>query len=533
MSEITTAQTTDEQFLTARDLMRSTIKSLMPDLDFGNGTALNDLIITPAAKLAAAELVREANVYASYDLNTITEDTDVTIINNILSRYFVDPAAGASASGQLKIITDSTATLIIPQSLQFVTVSGLVFKTTQDIRVFETAAQRTNTDDLVFVQQGDLFYFLLPVVAAEPGDAYNIVAGTVFDINDGYDTVTSITAYSDFLGGDSEESPADAIKRLPDRFGAQTTGMVSSIKKLISEKFGITDVSAVTSNNTAMLRSARNPVGLPVGGYCDLYVRSNVRGNSVTETKAATLIDPVTGKWRINLDSAYAGTYKISVAPVGATGSFEIVTKVVGIEFADELNHPTVTDTQDATFSSVQTLLVEFIDDVASAATLTAGATRNYDVTIISMPSILEISNYLNQEDVGSPGVDLLVRGVTPVFLSASLTIKRNTSDPVVDVAAIKTDIVNSVFELGIGRKYIDGTTIIGAVQKNLGQRSFINMDSFSLEAKVLDHQLNESIVVGAKYIDIVERPEDGITKDTIGFLIRESDINVTVEDYA
>lgn len=533
MSEITTAQTTDEQFLTARDLMRSSIKSLMPDLDFGNGTALNDLIITPAAKLAAAELVREANVYASYDLNTITDSTDVTVINNILNRYFVDPAAGASASGLLKIITDSTATLIIPQSLEFVTTSGLVYKTTQDIRVFETAAQRTNSDDLVFTQQGDLFYFLLPVVAAAQGDTYNITAGTVFDINEGYDTVTSITAHSDFLGGDSEETPADAIKRLPDRFGAKTTGMTSSIKKLISEKFGITDVSAVTSNNQAMLRSARNPVGLPVGGYCDIYVRSNVRGNVFTETLSATLIDPVSSKWRINLDGEYAGVYKVSVAPVGATGSFDIITKVVGIEFADALNHPTVTDTQDATFSSVQTLLVEFIDDSASAASLSAGATRNYDVTINTMPSILDISNYLGQEDVGSPGVDLLVRAVTPVFLGVSFTIKRNTSDAVVDVAAIKTSIVNAVFELGIGRKYIDGTTIIGAVQKNLGQRSFMNTDSFTIEARVLDHKLQESVVVGAKYVNIVERPEDGVTKDTLGFLIRESDINITVEDYA
>lgn len=533
MSEITTAQTTDEQFLAARDLMRSTIASLMPDLDFGNGTALNDLIITPAAKLAAAELVREANVYASYDLNSITDETDITVINNILARYFVDPAAGASASGQLKIVTDSTATLIIPQSLEFVTVSGLVFKTTQDIRVFETAGQRTSSNDLIFTQQGDLFYFLLPVVAAEQGDQYNIVAGTVFDINDGYETVTSITAYSDFLGGDSEESSADAIKRLPDRFGAQTTGMVSSIKKLISEKFGITDVSAVTSNNAAMIRSARNSVGLPVGGYCDLYIRSNVRGNTVTETMEATLIDPVTSKWRITLGNEYAGVYKVSIAPVGATGSLDVVTKVIGIEFADALNHPTVTDTQDATFSSVQTFLVEFIDDSASASTLTAGATRKYDVTLLSMPSVLEISNYLGQEDVGSPGVDILVRGVTPVFLSVSLTIKRNTSDPVVDIGAVKTDIVNSVFELGIGRKYIDGTTIIGAVQKSLGQRSFINTDSFSIEARVLDHKLAESIVVGAKYVDIVERPEDGVTKDTLGFLIRESDINITVEDYA
>lgn len=533
MSEITPENTTDQQFLDARDLLRTSIGSLMPDLDFGNGTALNDLIITPAAKLAAAEFQREAQVYASYDLASVNDTTDIDIINGILGRYFIDPSAGAKATGFIKVITDSTSTLIIPRSVPLVTLSGLAFVTDGDIRVFETAEQRAAASDLLFIPQGDLFYFLVPVTAQNTGDSYNITADTPFEIPSGFNTVTAMYANSDFLGGSSTETPADAVKRLPTSFGAQTTGMVSSIKKLINEQFGISDVSAVTSNNAAMVRSARNPVGLPVGGFCDLYVRSNVRANVETETLEAVLVDPVTGRWRITLDNAYAGTYSVSISPVASSGVLTIVNKVVGIEFEDANNHPTVVSADDATFSSVQTLLIEFIDDFESATGLTAGDTRNYNVSITSMPNILDISNYLAQPDVGSPGVDLLVRAVTPARLGVSMKIMHNVADKEVDQATIKTAIVTAVYDLGIGRKYIDGTTIIGVVQSKLGTRSYVHTESFAVEARILDHKLAESVVVGAKYIDIVERPEDGVTKDTIGFTIREEDINIIVEEYA
>jgi hypothetical protein len=511
--------TSDEQFIAARDFLRASIAALMPDLDFGNGTALNDLVIAPAAKLAAEERIREANYYQTYNPASVTVDTPVEVVAAILSRYFIDPAAGNKASGVIKVFTNTKATQIVPTGSTFVS-GGMSFLTLSNIRVVASASLVKTSQDVVYTESSNGFYFLVPVKAEFEGDAYNVHRGAVFDIPSSYTSIVAITAYSDFSGGSTAETPVEAVGRIPERFGARTTGMSSSLVKLVQDQFGISDVVSVYSPDSALLRAARNSVGLPVGGFCDLYVRSTARAEKFSVNVTGYLLDPALNLWRLPLPEEYNGVYQVKVNNVVA---------IINSVTAPSSNN-TIVNPQDAVFTSRQSVeaLTYSADDTSA---LPIDTQRVFDVELTRMPLVKEISDYLADASRRS-GVDLLVRAVCPVFITTSFTVLRKVSDPVPDVAALKAKIISAVSELGIGVNNLDGSIIIGVVQASLGQRSYVSSDSFTLEAHVLDHKLATSNIVGAKSISIAERPEDGITKDTVGFIVREEDISISVVDY-
>jgi hypothetical protein len=512
--------TSDEQFIAARDFLRTSISALLPDLDFRNGSALNDLVITPAAKLAAEERIREDNYYKTYNPANVTADTPVEVVNAILSRYFIDPAVGNKATGVVKILTNASVTQIVPADTEL-TAGGLVFKTTATVRAVASKNLVKTTNDVVYQEANSGYFFLVPVVAADIGATYNIARGTVFEVPVSYTAITAITANSDFSGGSNSETPMEALGRIPERFGARTTGMASSLTKLVYDQFGISSAVAVYSPDSALMRAARNSIGLPMGGFCDLYVRSAVRAEKLVVPLSAILTDPVTSTWSITLPDQYFGAYAVKVGAVVATVKSTLVSPS---------DQNTIVNWQDSVYSSRQASEYTFTS-AESASALTVGTEKVFSVEITRMPLVADISAYL-ADAARKSGVDLLVRGVSPVFVTVSFSILRKSSDPVPDVAKLKSAIVAAVDELGTGINNLDGSVIIGVVQPKLGQRSFVQTDSFTLEARVFDHKLETSSIVGAKSILVAERPEDGITKDTIGFIIREEDININVMDY-
>lgn len=517
MNEIITS---DDQFIAARDFLRARISALMPDLDFGNGTALNDLVITPAAKLAAEERIREGNYYATYNPSSVSADTPADVVNAILARYFIDPTVGNKATGTIKILTDAKSVQIIPSGTIFTT-GGINFVTTDNIRAVPNESMVRTSQDVVFTDTASGYYFLVKVTAEVAGSTGNIQSGALFDIPESYSTIKSIIASSDFSGGSDAETPVEAVGRIPERFGARTTGMASSLNKLVYDQFGISDAVAVYSPDSALMRAARNYVGLPVGGFCDLYVRSAVRAEKVAVKLAGKLSDPAEKLWTIVIPAEYNGVYQVRVNSILCEVSSVLI---------DPSSFNTVLHVEDVVFTNRQVLEVTTHSEDDTSA-LPVGTERLFDVELTRMPLISDISKYLADASRKS-GVDLLVRAVCPVFVTASFTIMRKVSDPVPSVSDIKTKIISAVSELGTGINTLDGSIIVGVVQQTLGQRSYISSDSFTLEARVLDHKFNISPIVGAKSISVAERPDDGITKDTIGFIVREEDISINVVDY-
>lgn len=517
MNEITTS---DDQFIAARDFLRAAMSGIMPDLDFGNGTALNDLIITPAAKLAAEERVREDNYYKTYNPSQVTNETPPEVVDAILARYFMSPASGNKATGTLKIFASSPGTQIIPGGSIFTT-GGLNFIVNNNVRAVASSSLVKTSQDVVYTQVNNGYYFLVAVTAEGIGAQYNIPGGSIFSIPTSYSSITAITASSDFSGGSDNETAVEAVGRIEERFGARTTGMASSLIKLVYDQFGITDAVAVYSPDPALLRASRNNVGMPVGGFCDLYVRSATRAEKVVTTLPGLLEVPADKKWSIAIPAEYNGLYQIR-----CNGVLLDLTNLT----IDPSEDNTIVNIQDAVFTNRQVCnaVVYSADDTSA---LPVGTSRAFNVEITRMPLISDISSYLADETRKS-GVDLLVRAVCPVFVTVSMTIMRKISDPVPDVPALKAALIAAVAELGIGMSTLDGSIFIGTIQSTLGQRSYVVSDSFTLEARVLDQKLGSSAIVGAKSVTVAERPEDGITKDTIGFILREENISINVVDY-
>jgi len=534
MTEIDLTTVSDNDYLVAERFLIESVRDMYPEMDPDTGSAFNDLVVTPSAKLLALSMVQINEFYNTFNLDNSELIQSDSAVDATLGRYFLSRDTGATAKGLVNIVVNTLKTYVIPAGASFRTDSGLVFTSPVSMRAVVSSELLTNLNDVLLKPyKGSQYYFTISVEAEDVGTEYNITQNTSLTFATTLAEIAGSFAAASFTGGADSESNAEAIARLPERFSVATISTVPSIKNLVFTSTGINDVSVVSKGNAALLRDSRNALGMSSGGFADVYVRSSIRPNIQMVEIEAELVNPATNRWRIYFDGQeYPGLYSItSISPIGRSGSLAIVTRTSGVNTTELPPEITILNAQDAVFSLYGTQLVEFIDDTTIDTSLPAGTKQTYLVTLFSAPSISAITELLTAPEVQNPGIDLLVRNVTPALLSVSFTIKKYIGDAEIDVVKVKNDIITAIQDLGLGIDSIDSSVVLGAVQKNLGSRSFVLSESVSMSARVLDHKLLESITI-SPVISIASRVDDGVSIDTLGFLTDESLISVQIEQY-
>lgn len=534
MTEIDLTTVSDNDYKVAELFLKESVRDMYPEMDLDTGSAFNDVVVTPSAKLLALSMNEINDFYNGYDLDNSALIQSDSTVDATLGRYFLSRNVGATAKGLVNIIVNTFKTYVIPAGASFKTDSGLEFTLPVSVRAVTDEALLTNLNDVLLKPyKGDQFYFTVSVEAVAVGTQYNIVQNTSLTFSTTLSEVSSSFAAASFTGGADAESNAEAISRLPERFSVATVSTVPSIKNLIFTSTGINDVSVVSKGNTALLRDSRNSLGMSSGGFADVYVRSSIRPNIQLVELEAVLVDPAANRWRLYFDGQdYPGLYSVlSISPIGRSGSLTIISRTSGINTATLPPEITILNPQDAVFSLYGTQLVEFTDDTTIDTSLPIGTKQTYLVSLFSAPSLSASTELLTAPEVQNPGIDLLVRNVTPALLSVSFTIKKYAGDAEIDLVKVKNDIITAIQDLGLGIDSVDSSVVLGAVQKSLGSRSFVLSESVGMSARVLDHKLKESITI-SNVITIAPRVEEGVSVDTLGFLTDESLISVQIEQY-
>lgn len=515
----------------SEQLLVNLIRTKYPHLDLRTGTALRDLLVVPDAIIHAWLSKQADEQRAVSSLQTLLEradagdEIDTEDVNRVLSNFNLEGFAGTAARGTVKIVVSSSRAYVVAAGDSFETLTGVQFSASSTV----TASENPVGDEVKLFKGSANWYFFVPVTCDIVGSDGNVADGTVFSALNSFAGFVSATAYGDFSGGAEVENMHTLVSRIPAALSVRGLLNSTAVEAVLRDRFDssnnkIIAVSTVGYGNPAQLRDKHNPFGVGVGGRVDVYVRNFTVPYVVKLDKECTY-DVENGVYVCDIDE--------NDAP--------------GLQSVQAVSDPTSTAASSYAFSttygsaSIADTWHDF--DVSGGATEVAGTiwrtcrvkisetgftdpVRNFGVSVICLPDIGSIQQYLDDASVRNVGSDFVARcpAVCRVSVNASCRYKYGT---VFDVDEAKKAISDYINTTGFTGRLTRSE--IACVLKSLGAVSVDIVDDYMLTGYVIDATgVSHKLFGDALDISDVEVPSSMLTKDTCVFSTATENINLT-----
>lgn len=518
--------------------LREYIETANPGIDASKASAFYALVIQPAAMFMA---LTNQNVDAFrrnsslQEILNLPEVADPRIVQALLSNFGVEYHKGGNAVGVVHVFLVNNAVTSIPRG-SVVTHGELSYRTTATtIGVPSQDLVARDTDVVIQRAETGAYYFPVHVEAEAPGEEYLVSQGSSMFLQNPPTNYVSARAAEDFRGGEDADTAIDLVARLESGISGKTTASRVHVKALVEEKFpSVRHGSVIGMGHEAMTRDRGNIFRIGYGGKSDIYLQTESRPLREVVTKTAKLVNATTNTWQISLGrEEFAGVYFISrIVPKGSTdlGSLAVTNRVPGMDLSPIAGvTPDVQHVHQAAFSAFQTFTVEFVDtDPVPPFTPVFTTTREYDLTLVTMPHIQAIQEFVSDPWRGSFRYDDLVRAPIPVFVSLNIHL-RVPPGSAYSVSALRDSVVRRVNDLGFTRS-LSSSVIVDALHDNLSQEASVVMPVDMYGELINPDTREREVLRSATNLTVPERPELGITNDTVMFFVLPDNVDIVVE---
>lgn len=521
-----------DDYLLAEAYIQQLLSEQFPDRDFGVGSGMYWSVVIPSAAAITAWVVNSRLVSAGMNLSALRanpENVSEALADLTLSNYYVSRDDGAVSRGTALYVVDRLATYVAREgdSLSYF---GHEYTVSATIYAYPDQAQVGGPEDRYLVPRADgRWQFSVPVQAVETGTGSFAAAGVMFQAANLAPGVVAILAETDISGGVDEQSLPDLLAQIPSKFAASTWGSRATTRAMVTELYPQANVGITGFGDPEMLRDKHNPLSMSLGGFSDVWASTQQTVGRATLTVEAELVD-VGGTWRASLSvEEAAGIYQIrSVARSGGP-ALTVIDRARSWDVPDRPGAPLIYTDNEAAFSAYQTLTVDFEDTDDLPA---LGETRNYDLSVVYMPGIAELTAQLTSPEALDPTVNVLVRGVVPCLTSVSLSVRLLDSDfeDSIDVAGIRDAIVSRVNRVALGFGVMSSSIIQDSVMNYLSGRSDIGGTTVTLRGEILAPDGSSLILGDDRELTIPDMPARQVTKNTAKFFTDNSLIDVRFE---
>ncbi len=290
-ADVTAAANFLQQFLTDE----------VPNGDFTEGTALNDLAVKALASVVAFLRADAAQIRQMQSLITVQAATSgdaealADAVTGILSNVLIAPAGGTFARGFAIGHATQQVDIFIPTATQFTYGPGIVFVVDSSSTLFIPQASLVpivDTDGSVLEYQ-----FTIPLVAVATGTAYNVDPALFSSFDRFNPYVTHIDNTVKFSGGQGPETVPAVLARAPTAIAVRNLINDRSIEATLNDNFdGIAAILVVGMGDPEMQRDIVPTVApnlkFHVGGSVDIYLRTDLVETTFTGTVGAPFARP-------------------------------------------------------------------------------------------------------------------------------------------------------------------------------------------------------------------------------------------------
>jgi hypothetical protein len=481
-----------------------------PNIDTAPGSVFSELVIKMAAYLQNPifnELQTLNQAKAISEVIGSATDTYSAVIDAVASNYNTSRFAGKKSQGKLKVYMIRNTNAYINAGFTFYQpVVKLNYKTTTN---YVVTTNPTELNHLRLIQQGELYYFIIPIEAENVGAEYQLSDKTKLSLGSNV-TLTNFTdaeVYGNFTSGLPVDTDKILISKFQQSLANKTLLSKYSILSKLKEIYPIQALSIVGANDAEMTRSKHNIFGLSTSGKVDAYVRSSLGMETTQFTKTGTYIG--NNNWTFSIDSVDApGFYRIiSILPTPTTISAEdrsgTLLHTASFEFDSEKSTQVndIYTNAEGRFSAYQTcdVIVEFpaIDAIKDETK------RDFNLLVSNQPYISEIQNVFLEPDYRVACADYLIKAAIPCFVSVALTVYRRNTTVELPIELIKQDIFKYINSLDFGQTLIASKLIdichnydITHVELPIKMTGSI----LGLDNSVIEIQSNNELIIPVNY---------------------------------
>lgn len=209
--------------------LQQVLQEKHPKLNVAPGSAVYDLIITPAAVIQQQMRDRMRVIQRNQSLSNFStmlpEEMD-----RLASNFFVTRRSGTRATGQQRVYFSVLQNVTIPTTAQFSNDTGLIFKPISQLFVSSTTLAFN-----IVAETGE-YYVDVPVIADQIGENYRLLAGRITRFS-GIVGATRTSNLFEMTGGSYAESNSELYARIKKSLSSRDTVKSGGIRSLILENF--------------------------------------------------------------------------------------------------------------------------------------------------------------------------------------------------------------------------------------------------------------------------------------------------------
>lgn len=232
--------------LDVNDFIKTKLVEAFPDITFGTGDALTDVLVNAPSVLIEpyrAEMQRIASAQSLANVANMADDD----VDALASNWLVNRITGSRARVTVTIKMVVPRQLSINLSVRFVTRTGLIFKPT---------SQYTVTANQVLTYQVADGSYEIPVqcIAEAAGSEYNVGIGDIVAVSN-LDNVTSVTNTSPAYGGIDRENNQSLVNRISQVVSERSLVTDRGIRaKILAEEVNVRSVTVIGYGDPEMQR---------------------------------------------------------------------------------------------------------------------------------------------------------------------------------------------------------------------------------------------------------------------------------------
>lgn len=226
---MTTVEDTNRFSLPVETFVRQLLAEKHPKLNTAPGSAIYDLIITPAAiiqqQMRDRMKVIQRNQSIANFATMLPEEMD-----RLAANFFVTRRSGSQATGQQRVYFSVLQNVVIPVTAEFSDDSGLVFHPSSQVSVSSVSLSLNS------VAETGEYYVDVPIIADQIGENYRLLAGQITRFSNISGAVRTVNLY-DCSGGSYPESNSDLYVRIKNSLASKDTVKASGLTSLILDSF--------------------------------------------------------------------------------------------------------------------------------------------------------------------------------------------------------------------------------------------------------------------------------------------------------
>lgn len=529
---LTSVSATDYQ--AAYQRVVAVLQAQYPTADFSPGSAIDALLLEQQAYLESQWAAQYDTARLQGSISAIVSGQVVATdaqVDALASNYFVTREGATNATGPVRVVVGSPSTFQIPAGFAFQH-GTLVFTTPAAVTVWYTNNAgfiQSSTSRQLSLQPDGTYAFTLTVVAAAPGSASRLSAGAALVIPIPLTSMVSATVVADFQGGTTAETSAELLARLQQGITATTLAGPDHIQAGLASQFTGIQSATLGLGSPLVKRSARNLMGIQMGGYQDVFYQVASVPAQQTLQVTGTVTNGASRTVTFTLDRvSAAGVYRVlRVRPATSTaigGDVPTITRTIQYSTGFQ---PRYVVADDVAFTAHQGIIATFTDS-QTVGTLTTGQTLAYSCDVSYQPSCDAVTSWVQDPGRRPAGQDIRVVAAPPCWVTVELAIRYKTASVAPDATAVAQQVSDFIDSLPFGTSTLTGFALPRVLASLLGLSAEVGSVALRgvINCPIAETDLS---LPSATELVLPERPDLGVGAANTYFACSPSSVVVTL----